>query len=394
MADKRDYYEVLGIQKGATEDEIKKAFRKKAKQYHPDLNPDDPSAAEKFKEVNEANEVLSDPQKRQRYDQFGHAGVDPSYGGGAGGYGGGFGGFGGDGIDLGDIFESFFGGGMSGGSRGADPNAPKRGADITVSLDISFMEACKGVKHTIELNRSETCDSCGGSGAKAGTSPKTCPDCNGTGKIRFNQRTILGTMASTRPCSKCGGKGKIIESPCQGCHGTGRMQKKSPVTVNVPAGIDDGQVLRVAGQGHVGANGGSRGDLNVRITVRKDNLFERKGFDVWTEVPITYAQAVLGAEITVPTIDGNVTYNIPEGTQPDTIFRLRGKGIQKLQRDGRGDQYVKVVLEVPRNLNKKQKEALQAFSEQLTEKNYEKQNGFFDRLKKFGEDIKKGFENL
>lgn len=394
MADKRDYYEVLGIQKGATEDEIKKAFRKKAKQYHPDLNPDDPSAAEKFKEVNEANEVLSDPQKRQRYDQFGHAGVDPSYGGGAGGYGGGFGGFGGDGIDLGDIFESFFGGGMGGGSRGVDPNAPKRGADITVSLDISFMEACMGVKHTMELNRSETCDSCGGSGAKAGTTPKTCPDCNGSGKIRFNQRTILGTVASTRTCSKCGGKGKIIESPCQDCRGTGRMQKKSSVTVNVPAGIDDGQVLRVAGQGHMGVNGGPRGDLNVRITVRKDNLFERKGFDVWTEIPITYAQAVLGAEITVPTIDGNVTYNIPEGTQPDTIFRLRGKGIQRLQREGRGDQYVKVVLEVPRNLNKKQKEALQSFSEQLTEKNYEKQNGFFDKLKKFGEDIKKGFENL
>ena len=396
MADKRDYYEVLGISKGATEDEIKKAYRKMAKKYHPDLNPDDPAAAEKFKEVNEANDVLSDPQKRQRYDQFGHAGVDPSYGGG-GGYGGGMGGFGGfsgDGIDLGDIFESFFGGGMSGGTRSADPNAPKRGADISITLEISFMEACKGIKHTVELNRSENCDTCHGSGCKPGSSPTTCPECHGTGKIRFNQRTILGTMASTRTCTACGGKGKKIDNPCTDCRGTGRIQKKSSVTVNVPAGIDDGQILRVAGQGHMGLNGGTRGDLNVRISVKKDKLFERKGFDVWTEVPITYAQAALGAKITVPTIDGNVTYDIPEGTQPNTVFRLKGKGIQKLQREGRGDQYVRVVLEVPKNLNKKQKEALEAFSNTLSEKNHEKQNGFIDMLKKFGDDLKKGFENL
>lgn len=395
MAEKRDYYEVLGISKGATDDEIKKAYRKMAKMYHPDLHPDDPQAAEKFKEVNEANDVLSDPQKRQRYDQFGHAGVDPSYGAGQGG--GGFGGFGGfstgDGIDLGDIFDSFFGGGM-GSARADNPNAPKRGADIPINLDISFMEACKGVRHEVELNRSEVCDSCNGNGAKAGTSPKTCPDCNGTGKIRFNQRTVFGTMASTRACTKCGGKGKIIENPCPSCRGSGRVQKKSKVTINVPAGIDDGQILRVSGQGHMGTNGGSRGDLNVRISVRKDPLFERRGFDVWTEVPITYAQAVLGAEITVPTIDGNVTYTVPEGTQPDTVFRLRGKGIQKLQRDGRGDQMVKVILEVPKNLTKKQKEALTAFSEQLNEKNYEKQTGFFDKLKKFGEDLKKNWDNL
>lgn len=395
MAEKRDYYEVLGISKGATDDEIKKAYRKMAKMYHPDLHPDDPQAAEKFKEVNEANDVLSDPQKRQRYDQFGHAGVDPSYGAGQGG--GGFGGFGGfstgDGIDLGDIFDSFFGGGMGSG-RADNPNAPKRGADIPINLDISFMEACKGVRHEVELNRSEVCDSCNGSGAKAGTAPKTCPDCNGTGKIRFNQRTVFGTMASTRVCTKCGGKGKIIENPCPSCRGSGRVQKKSKITINVPAGIDDGQILRVSGQGHMGTNGGPRGDLNVRISVRKDPLFERRGFDVWTEVPITYAQAVLGAEITVPTIDGNVTYTVPEGTQPDTVFRLRGKGIQKLQRDGRGDQMVKVILEVPKNLTKKQKEALTAFSEQLNEKNYEKQTGFFDKLKKFGEELKKNWDNL
>ena len=396
MAEKRDYYEVLGIQKGATEDEIKKAYRKMAKMYHPDLHPDDPQAAEKFKEVNEANDVLSDPQKRQRYDQFGHAGVDPSYGaGGPGGFGG-FGGFSGgfsseDGIDLGDIFDSFFGG-MGGSSRAsANPNAPRRGSDISTSYTISFMEACKGVSASIEVNRSEVCDTCNGNGAQPGTTPKTCSECGGTGKIRFTQRTLFGSMQSTRACTKCGGRGKTIDSPCQTCRGTGRVQKRQTVTVNIPAGIDDGQILRVAGQGNMGQNGGQRGDLNVKIFVKKDALFERKGFDIWTEIPITYSQAVLGDEITVPTIDGNVTYTVPAGTQPDTIFRLRGKGVQRLQRDGRGDQLVKVVLEVPKNLNKKQKDALIAFSEQLTEKNYEKKSGFSERLKMFTDDLKKNF---
>lgn len=394
MAEKRDYYEVLGISKNATEDEIKKAYRKMAKQYHPDLHPDDPEAAEKFKEVNEANDVLTDPQKRQRYDQFGHAGVDPSYGAGQGA--GGFGGFGGfstgDGIDLGDIFDSFFGGGSA--RSAPNPNAPRKGADISISLDISFMESCKGIRHEVELNRAEVCDSCNGSGAKAGTTAKTCSECHGTGTVRFQQRTILGSIASTRPCTKCGGKGKTIETPCPTCRGSGRVQKKSKVTINVPAGIDNGQILRVPREGHIGTNGGPRGDLNVRISVRKDPLFERKEFNIWTEIPITYAQAVLGAEVTVPTIDGNVKYNIPEGTQPDTVFRLRGKGIQRLQREGRGDQMVKVVLEVPKNLTKKQRDALTEFSETLTDKNYEKRTGFFEKLKKFGDDLKKNFDNL
>ena len=392
MADKRDYYEVLGIQKGASEEDIKKAYRKMAKMYHPDLHPDDPAAAEKFKEVNEANDVLSDPQKRQRYDQFGFAGVDPSYGAG-GGAGGGFGGFGGfssgEGIDLGDIFDSFFGGGMGSGRSSSDPNAPRRGSDISVSMDISFMEACKGVKKDIEVMRTETCDTCNGSGAKPGTVPKTCTECRGTGKIRFNQRTMFGTMQSTRTCGKCGGSGKIIEEKCPNCRGAGTVSKRQTVTVNIPSGIDDGQILRVSGQGNIGRNGGQRGDLNVRMNVRKDPLFERQGFDVWTEIPITYSQAVLGDEITVPTIDGNVTYTMPAGTQPDTVFRLRGKGIQRLQREGRGDHLVKVVLEVPKNLTKKQKDALLAFSEQLTEKNYDKKNSFMDRLKKFSDDLKK-----
>ncbi len=393
MAEKRDYYEVLGLQKGASDDEIKKAYRKLAKQYHPDLNPDNPEAEAKFKEVNEANEVLSDPQKRAKYDQFGHAGVDPSYGGGYsgggyGGFGGGFGGFSGDGIDLGDIFDSIFGGG--GGGQRSNPNAPRKGADISISLDISFMEACQGISHEVEINRSETCDSCHGSGAKAGTTPKTCPECKGSGQVRYQQRSILGMMTSTRPCSKCGGQGKIIETPCPDCNG-GRVQRRKKVVINVPAGIDDGQTLCVRGEGNSGTNGGSKGDLYVRITVRKDPLFERKGFDVWCEIPITYTQAVLGDTLTVPTIDGNVTYNIPEGTQAGTVFRLKGKGIKKLQREGRGDQMVKVFIEVPRKLTKKQKEALEAFENELTPANYEKRSSFFDKLKQFGEDIKKSF---
>ena len=393
MAEKRDYYEVLGISKGASDDEIKRAFRKKAREYHPDVNPS-PDAAEKFKEINEANEVLSDPQKRARYDQFGHAGVDPSYGGGAGGFGGGFGGFSGgfssgDGIDLGDIFDSIFGGGMGGGRASANPNAPRRGSDIAVNLEISLMEACKGITHEIEITRAESCDECGGSGAKKGTSPKTCPDCNGAGKVRFQQRTVLGAMSSTRPCSRCSGKGRIIETPCPTCSGQGRVQKKKKIKFNVPAGIDDGQTLCVNGEGNIGANGGPRGDLNIRISVRKDPIFERRAYDLWCEIPITYTQAALGAEMTVPTIDGNVQYTIPEGTQPGTVFRLKGKGVKKLRSDSRGDQMVKVVVEVPKHLTKKQKEALQAFENELNEKNYEKSSSFMDKLKKFGEDLKK-----
>ena len=391
MADKRDYYEVLGLQKGATDAEIKSAYRKLAKKYHPDLNPDNPEAEAKFKEVNEANDVLSDPDKRSRYDRFGHAGVDPSYGGGGGGYGGfggGFGGFSADGgIDLGDIFDSIFGGGGS--SRRANPNAPKRGSDIAINLDIGFMEACKGISHEVEINRAETCDSCNGSGAKPGTTPKTCPDCHGSGYVRVTQRTMLGSMSSQRPCTRCGGKGKIIENPCPTCGGAGRVQKRKKITINVPAGIDNGQVLTVRGEGNAGANGGAKGDLNVRITVRRDPLFERKGFDIWVELPITYTQAALGAEVTVPTIDGNVTYRIPDGTQPGDVLRLRGKGVQRLQREGRGDMMVRVVIEVPKRLSKSQRELLERLEMEMTEKNFEKKSSFMDKLKKFGDDLKK-----
>ncbi|MCX4355210.1 MAG: molecular chaperone DnaJ [Oscillospiraceae bacterium] len=379
MAEKRDYYEVLGLQKGASDAEIKKAYRKLAKQYHPDLNPDDPEAEAKFKEVNEANQVLSDPEKRAKYDQFGHAGVDPSYGGGAN-FTGGF-----EGVDLGDIFADIFGGGMGGfgGGRSSNPNAPRRGADIAVQLEIGFMEACKGVSHDITINRTEDCPECSGTGAKAGTSTKTCPDCKGRGYVTVQQRSMFGMMQSQRPCSKCGGKGKIIESPCGKCGGSGKTTMKKTVSVKVPAGIDDGMTLNVRGQGSVGTNGGQRGDLKVRISVRKDPVFEREDYNIWIDFPITYAQAALGAEIEVPTIDGKVSYNVPAGTQPGTVFRLRGKGVQKLQRSegDRGDQMVKINVEVPKNLNKKQKEALQAFEDTLEEKNYEKRKSFFDKIK-------------
>ncbi len=379
MAEKRDYYEVLGLQKGASDAEIKKAYRKLAKQYHPDLNPDDPEAEAKFKEVNEANQVLSDPEKRAKYDQFGHAGVDPSYGGGAN-FTGGF-----EGVDLGDIFADIFGGGMGGfgGGRSSNPNAPRRGADIAVQLEIGFMEACKGVSHDITINRTEDCPECSGTGAKAGTSTKTCPDCKGRGYVTVQQRSMFGMMQSQRPCSKCGGKGKIIESPCGKCGGLGKTTMKKTVSVKVPAGIDDGMTLNVRGQGSVGTNGGQRGDLKVRISVRKDPVFEREDYNIWIDFPITYAQAALGAEIEVPTIDGKVSYNVPAGTQPGTVFRLRGKGVQKLQRSegDRGDQMVKINVEVPKNLNKKQKEALQAFEDTLEEKNYEKRKSFFDKIK-------------
>jgi len=379
MAEKRDYYEVLGLQKGASDAEIKKAYRKLAKQYHPDLNPDNPEAEAKFKEINEANQVLSDPEKRAKYDQFGHAGVDPSYGGGAN-FTGGF-----DGVDLGDIFADIFGGGMGGfgGGRSSNPNAPRRGADIAVQLEIGFMEACKGVSHDITINRTEDCPECNGTGAKAGTSTKTCPDCKGRGYVTVQQRSMFGMMQSQRPCTKCGGKGKIVESPCAKCGGSGKTTMRKTVSVKVPAGIDDGMTLNVRGQGSVGMNGGQRGDLKVRIAVRKDPVFEREDYNIWIDFPITYAQAALGAEIEVPTIDGKVSYNVPAGTQPGTVFRLRGKGVQKLQRSegDRGDQMVKINVEVPKNLNKKQKEALQAFEETLDEKNYEKRKSFFDKIK-------------
>ncbi len=380
MAEKRDYYEVLGVAKTASDSEIKSAYRKLAKKYHPDLNPGDKEAEEKFNEVGEAYEVLSDKDKRARYDQFGHAGVDPNYGaGGAGGFGGGFGGFGGFGdVDLNDILGDLFGGGSR---RRANPNGPRKGADIRVSLVLDFMEAVHGCTKTVTVNRQDTCPDCSGTGAAKGTSPETCPDCHGSGYVTVQQRTPFGVMQSSQPCSRCGGKGKIIKSPCSKCHGSGKTSHSKRVEVKIPAGIDDDQSLRLAGLGDAGTNGGPAGDLIVIVTVRPDPMFERDRFDVYVTVPITYSQAVLGADIVVPTIDGKVEYNVPEGTQSGTTFRLRGKGIQYVNGRGRGNQYVKVVVEIPQKLTRTQRDALKKFDESLKEENYEQRKGFFKKLR-------------
>ena len=377
MAEKRDYYEVLGIQKGASEDEIKKAFRKKARENHPDLHPDDPSYVEKFQEINEANEVLSDPEKRARYDQFGHAGVDPSYGGGAGGMDG-FGGFG----DMGDILENIFGGfGFGGGSTRNNANAPRRGSDIQETVTISFMEACQGKKQEVKLNRMTICESCNGTGSAAGSSVDICPDCQGRGNVKTTQRTPFGAISSTKPCPHCGGKGKIVKNPCSKCRGGGRMRVQKTVSIDIPAGIDNGQTIRLGGQGDCGINGGPSGDLLLNVNVRNHPIFTREGYDIHCDIPVTYMEAVLGSEITVPTIDCDVKYNISEGTQTGTVFRLKGKGVKKIRRTDRGDQYVKIYVEVPKNLSKKQKDLLKAFEASLSKKKYAKRQSFFEKLK-------------
>ncbi|MBR6622370.1 MAG: molecular chaperone DnaJ, partial [Ruminococcus sp.] len=322
---------------------------------------------------------LNDPDKKARYDQFGHAGVDPNYGGADGA--GGFGGFG----DMGDILESIFGGfGFGGGgSRGAaSANSPKRGADIQDTVTISFMEACKGVKKEIKINRMCTCDSCKGTGADAGTTADICPDCHGRGSVKTTQRTPFGAISSSKVCPHCSGKGKIIKNPCPNCRGIGRVRTQKTVSVDIPAGIADQQTFRLGGQGDCGVNGGPSGDLLVNVNVKSHTLFRREGYDIHCEIPVTYAEAVLGAEIIVPTIDGDVKYNISEGTQTGTVFRLKGKGIQKVYKTDRGNQYVKINVEVPKNLTKKQKELLKTFEESLNEKNYAKRQSFFEKLKK------------
>lgn len=387
MAEKRDYYEVLGIGKNATDAEIKSAYRKLAKKYHPDLNPGNKEAEEKFKEVNEANDVLSDPQKRQRYDQFGFAGVDPNYaaanGGGAGGFGGGFGG-----VDLGDIFGDIFGGGFGGGFSGfgggsstRTANVPRKGHDIQASVILTFEEAAHGCSKKITINRQDTCPDCGGTGAAKGTSPETCPDCGGRGYVVTQQRTPFGVMQSQQPCSHCGGRGTIIRNPCKTCRGTGKTAARKSLEINIPAGIDDDQNIALRGQGDAGSNGGPAGDVIVHVTVKADPMFERDGYDVTIHVPITFSQAVLGDDVEVPTVDGRIVQHIPEGTQSGTKFRLRGQGIQYLNGRGRGDQYVIVDVEIPKKVTRAQREALKAFEDSMKEDNYEKRKGFFKKLK-------------
>ena len=375
MADKRDYYEVLGLNKGASEEDIKKAFRQSAKKYHPDLHPGDKECEERFKEVNEAYEVLSDKDKRARYDQFGHAGVDPNYGAGAGG-GSPFGG----GIDIDDIFSSFFGG--FGSRRQGRANAPQRGSDVEASVTITFAEAAKGCKKSITYNNVSTCDECHGTGAAAGSKPKTCSACGGSGRVTINQRSPFGVIQTQRSCDACHGTGKLIDNPCRKCSGSGRQRKSRTVDVNIPAGIRDQQILNVGGHGNAGYNGGPAGDLHVYVNVRSHSLFERRGDDVWCDLYLTFPQAVLGAEVEVPTLDGDVKYSVHEGTQSNDVFKLKGKGFPHLGGRGRGDQFVRVIVEVPKGLNGKQKEMVRGFDKAMSDKNYPKRRSFFEKLRK------------
>ena len=374
MADKRDYYEVLGVQKGASEDELKRAYRKLAKQYHPDMNPGNAEAEVKFKEVNEAYEVLSDPEKRDKYDRYGHAAFDPSMGGGAGF--GGFEGFGG-GFDFGDIFSSIFGGG---GGRSARSNVID-GDDISVRVTISFDEAVFGCKKEISFARIEACGECDGSGAAKGTKPETCPTCKGTGSVRVKQNMGFGFMETQRACSNCRGTGKIVKTPCKNCNGKGFIKINKKMEVSIPAGIDSEQRIILRGQGSAGRNGGANGDLIIVVRVLPHNIFERSGDNLYCEVPISFAEAALGAEIDIPIIGGKTEkFTIPEGTQTDTSFTLRGKGVANVNTKRRGDLILTVNVETPKNLTAKQKELLSEFAASLGEGNTGKKQSFFKKL--------------
>ena len=377
MAEKRDYYEVLGVSKGADEASIKKAYRTLAKKYHPDLNPGNAEAEAKFKEVNEAYDVLSDADKKAKYDQFGHAAFDPTAGG--GGYGGSYGGFG-DFGDIGDIFSSFFGGGF-GGSSGQRRNAPTRGEDIAVRITVSFEEAAFGAKKDVSFNRIQKCSDCGGSGAAKGTHAETCKVCGGSGQRRVTQR--IGGMAfqSTTTCDACRGAGKTIKTPCTECNGKGYVKVNKKLSVNIPAGIDDGERIAIRGQGCDGRNGGPAGDLIITVSIKKHSIFERDGYNIYCDVPITVTEAMLGATIDVPTLEGNQKFEIPDGTQPGTKFTMKQKGIPFINNSNRrGDLIFTVNVEIPRGLNKEQKERMIAFAESCKESNYTKKQSFFKRI--------------
>ena len=376
---KRDYYEVLGVEKGAGAEEIKKAYRKNAMKYHPDRNPGDKEAEEKFKELGEAYEVLSDDEKRARYDQFGFAGVDPNYGGGGNAYGnpfgGGFGGF-----DFGDIFGEFFGGSRS---RQASPNAPRRGENVGIQLELTFEEAAFGTEKEVSAQRIENCAACNGSGSADGQ-VETCSRCRGSGQVRTTQNFMGMQVQSTNPCPQCSGRGKVIKTPCSTCKGKGKVRRTQRVNVKVPAGIDNGQTLRVPGEGCVGSNGGPKGDLMVDIYIKRHPIFQREGTQVFCEVPITFSQAALGGEIEVPTLDGKVKYDLPEGTQTGREFTLSGKGIPYVNNPKRrGDHRFSVVVETPTKLSREQRELLKKLDETLEPKSSPKRKKFFDSLKGF-----------
>ena len=377
MAEKRDYYEVLGVDKSAGASEIKKAYYKLAKKYHPDVNPGDAEAEKMFKEINEAYAVLSDEEKKAKYDQFGHAAFEN--GGAGGGYGAGFEGFG----DFGDIFSSFFGGSGFGGFGGSSTNrrnAPTRGDDVYVRITLTFEEAVRGCKKDITYGRVQKCSDCSGTGAKKGTSAETCKKCGGSGQIRVQQRTMLGMMQTMRSCDECRGSGKIIKEPCTNCRGTGYVKISKTVSVTIPAGVDEGNNISLRGMGNEGRNGGPAGDLIISIAVKPHAVFERDGSDIYCEVPINYWEAVLGDEIEIPTLDGKEKFSIPEGTQTGTTFTLKGKGVTKVNSSYRGNLYIVVKVEVPKNLNSKQKELLHQLAESYGDKVKSKRDSFFKKF--------------
>jgi len=385
MADKRDYYEVLGVDRGADDATLKKSYRKLAKQYHPDMNPGDAEAERKFKEATEAYGVLTDPEKRRQYDQFGHAAFEN----GAGGAGG-FGGFDFSG-DMGDIFGDIFGDLFGGGSsRRRNNNGPMKGANLRAAVNISFEEAVFGCDKELEISLKEECKTCGASGAKPGTSPETCPKCNGQGQVVFTQQSLFGMVQNVQTCPECGGAGKVIKTKCVDCRGTGYTSSRKKIQVTVPAGIDNGQSIRIGGRGEPGRNGGPRGDLLVEVQVRRHPIFQRQDMNIFSTAPLTYAQAALGGDVRISTVDGQVEYTVKPGTQTDTKIRLKGKGVPSLRNKSvRGDHYVTLVVQVPIKLNEQAKEALRAFDEacgNLPVKQSEKKKRFMDKIKGTFED--------
>ena len=397
MAEKRDYYEVLGVQKGATDAEIKRAYRKVAKKYHPDTNPDNPEAEAKFKEATEAYEVLSDADKRARYDQFGHAAFEQG-GGGAGGFGG-FGGFDFSGADMGDMFGDIFGDIFGGGRSRRANNGPMPGADVRASIRVTFNEAVFGTEKELDITLNEECETCHGTGAAHGSQPETCQKCGGKGQVVYTQQSLFGMVRNVQTCPDCHGTGKIIKNKCKDCGGTGYVKKRKKIQITVPAGIDNGQSIRIRGKGEPGTNGGPRGDLMVTVMVERHPKFQRQGYDIFTTVPVSFADAALGAKLRIDTVDGQVEYDLKAGTQTDTKVRLRGKGVPTLRnKNVRGDHYVTFVVEVPTSLNKDQREALEAFRDAMAGKARQKQvlenENLEESLENIGKEVKETVEDI